>query len=124
MTKRLPDSHTFDVRFCRPFIREARVNPTSFIRSEPARLLRPIRQIENGRDPENNRGRPFHEKNPAPAGEIQPMDTENAASDRSSNHEANWNRRHETRDRFAAIRRCKPVGKINDHAWKKSGFGR
>src|SRR4051794_14738883 len=124
MTKRLPDRDAFDVRFCGAFVRQARLDPIALIGSEPARLIRSVRQIKNGRNPEDNRRRPFHEKKPAPAGKVQPMDTENAAGYRTADHEANRDRRHETRHRFASIFGSEPMGEVNNYAWEKPGFGR
>src|SRR4051812_48498928 len=81
--------------------------------------MRPIGQVEQSCDAEQDSWDSFEEKQPAPASDTQPVNSENHSGDRRTNDEANRYRRHEARDCLAAILIDEPVRKINNHAGKE-----
>ena len=49
--------------------------PVPFRLRKPARLRRPVRQIKDGDDPENDGGSSLQNEEPAPSGQLPPMNS-------------------------------------------------
>src|SRR5438552_7674158 len=124
MPERLPDCHVLDMSFGPALLSKAIRQPVTFLRTQPSHLVRPVRQHEQRHNAKQDGGNSFEQKKPSPPGEPQPVNPQNCACDWSSEDKADRNGRHKPRDRLGPVLIDEPVGKINDHAGKKAGFGR
>src|SRR5207237_10636914 len=98
MAQCLPDRHVFDMRFVPSFFFQFGNEPTPFVRSQPSDFLRPVRKDEERCNSQNERRKSFQQKEPAPTGEIQPMNAENFSGNRTSDDETDRDRGHESRN--------------------------
>src|SRR5690606_122406 len=78
--------------------------PLPLILRQPARLVRPVGQIEERDDAEDDCRYAFEDEDPAPACHSPPVDAvEDEARDRRADQIRDRERRHKERDRFSAI---------------------
>ena len=119
MAQCLPDRHVFDMRFGPSFFFQFGNEPTPFVRSQPSDFLRPVRKDEERCNSQNERRKSFQQKEPAPTGEIQPMNAENFSGNRTSDDKTDRDRGHESRNGCGTVLINEPMRKINDHARKE-----
>ncbi len=98
--------------------------PRALVLAEPARLGRPVGQIDQHHEADKERRHRLGDEHPFPAGEAQPsVELEEPRRHRRAGRHRHWQRQGEPRHDAAAMPVGKPVGEIEDDAGKEPGLG-
>src|SRR5262249_32390739 len=102
---------------------ESCLNPLLLLRIEPRRVARPVWQVVEGGDAEQDGGNSFDDEEPAPAFQREPVMAEDPAGRGRPDDERERNGREKVAGGFGAVLADEPVAEIDDHAGKERGLG-
>ena len=104
------------------FFFKFRSDPLALLLGEPRGLMRPIRQIEDRDDPEEDCGESFQDEEPAPSCEAEPVDSQQQSRNWGAYEIGNRLRDREHGKRSRPILRPHPVTEIDNNSRKETCF--
>ncbi len=98
--------------------------PLAIVGGEPLRHLRPVGEVPQGDQAQDDGGQAFDEEEPLPAVQAEAsVELQERFRDGCPGHHGHGRRGHEERPGPGPLARGDPVGEIQDHSREEAGFG-